>query len=185
MCESVKKSHFDQIQTISALTFGSVMLILGLIIPLFVPANQQNEVLIMTFFFTLTGMLLLHSARSHKNAAGLRRGLSLFGGGLACVGLAIPLMRVQISPDERFFWMIAYMPVLIGGLFFTELAVSQPKKSQPPQSAPTAIRRNPVQRVPQDTRYQRILPIALITIFVFILIVVALVLIPALGVFLR
>ena len=81
--------------------------------------------------------------------------------------------------------MIAYMPVLIGGLFFTELAVSQPKKPQPPQSALTAIRRNPVQRVPQDTRYQHILPIALITIFVFILIVVALVLIPALGVFLR
>lgn len=177
----MNRSNFDQIQTISALLFGSTLLLLGLIIPLIVPANQKNEVLIMTFFFTLTGMLLLHSARTHKTPT---RWLNLFGLVMLAIGLGTPLTRSQPSPDEFFFWTIAYMPVVIGGLFFTQWVAVRPHKPAPPPSGAT-MRRAPVQRMPEDMRYQRLLPVVLIGIFVFILISVGLVLVPALSVFLR
>ncbi len=158
------------------------MLLLGLVIPLIVPANQKNEVLIMTFFFTLTGMLLLHSARTHQTP---NRWLNLFGLLMLAIGLGMPLTRLQPSPDELFFWMVAYMPVVIGGLFFTKWVAVRPHKSTPAPSGVAPVRRAPVQRLPEDMRYQRLLPVILVGIFVFILISVGLVLVPALSVFLR
>jgi hypothetical protein len=182
-----------RIQIISAFIFSLFMLASGLFIPFIVPANQQNEVLIMTFFFTLTGMIMLQPLtpflRQKPQFSRMTYGA---GWTLAVVGGVLPWLRIVSNPDERFLWMIAYMPVVIGGLTLANaMQPILPQKSrQQPQTPQTAanisgVKRSQVLRVPQSSFYQRILPIILIVISIFIVISLLIVILPVLWTFLN
>jgi hypothetical protein len=99
-------------------------------------------------------------------------------------GLIAPFLLGATNADERFLIMLGFIPISVVGFFmlvvygrqyFTRLlpAVNAAPSAQS-ANAP-AVKRSPVSRVPQNMEYRAVVPIAIISALVLMIVVVAVV----------
>ncbi len=178
----------EQTRVAISLAFGVMFMLLGLLIPVITPDNQRNEILMLTFWFCLTGALLLHASKTYQRADNARLSWrSAAGVVLSLVGIGLPLMRVPFvrdiaAADERFYVMIAIAPAFIAGLLMLRAVwTREPAPDElPTQPSRTPVKREKVARVPKDDLYRKVIPVALALLFIAITAVVAAVVLPAL-----
>lgn len=168
----------------ASLIAAIVSIALAIAIPLVVPANQQFEVLMLTFWFSGLGAILLNTASWYERQSIVRIPRFVVGLVLSVCGFATPFWRTLDQADQRFYVMIALGPLALAGLLLAwancpwqapvELPVRRANRSS------MQARKKAVAHAPDNSAYRILMPISLGTLLAAIIIIVITVMIPPL-----